>query len=147
MDWKRYQPRRSGQCHIDIGGEDVLADFELGIIETGRTRVFSGEYIKVIVPEGDEWLAEGWSPLAALRALDEEIALVGARLLCAGLHEGFYESGLSAGTGYGYIHGYRGAVHMLERPSLIAKDEQASQPSSDAAEILAAVRERAHEGR
>jgi hypothetical protein len=65
-------------------------------------------------------------------------------LLCAGLVDGFYESGLSADTGYGYIDGYPRAVHMMERPRLPALNEAATPASTAAgvAEALASMRER-----
>lgn len=145
MDWKNYQQRRTGECHIDLDGEGILAEFGMGIIETGRQRVFAGHYIKVLGPEGEEWLGEDASSMrAALRALDEDIGRDGGRLLCAGLYDGFQESGLSMDTGYGYLHGYRGAVHMMERPRLLALDEAraAANTPSGAAGVLASMRER-----
>ncbi len=124
MDWKKHRQRRAGECHIDLKGEGIVAEFEMGIVETGRQRVYAGHYIKVIGPDGEEWTGEdAWSVREALRELDEEIGRDGGRLLCAGLHGGFRESGLSADTGYGYIDGHRGAVHMMERPSLLPKGE------------------------
>lgn len=116
----------------------------MGIIETGRQRVFSGHYIKVLGPDGEEWLGEDTSSMrAALRALDEDIGHDGGRLLCAGLLDGFRESGLSVDTGYGYIGDYPRAVHMMERPRLIAWDEAAAAASvpTGAAELLASMRE------
>jgi len=143
MEWKKYQGRASGRCEIDLRGEGVLADFEIGIIETGRSRVFAGYYIKVITEDGEEWVEEDpGSVRAALQALDELVAFDGGRLLCAGLHPDFYESGLSANTGFGYIESYRGAVHMMERPSLISECEQQAPKPSGAAKVLAAMRER-----
>lgn len=145
MSWKKHRPRREGECHIDLNGEGVIAEFEMGIIETGRQRVFSGHYIMVRGPEGEEWLGEDASSMrAALRALDEDVERDGGRLLCAGLHDGFHESGLSMDTGYGYLHGYPRAVHMMERPRLLAIDEAraAANTSSGVAELLASMRER-----
>lgn len=148
MDWKNYRPRRTGECHMDLNGNGILAEFEMGITETGRQRVFSGHYIKVLGPEGEEWLGEDASSMrAALWALDEDIGHDGGRLLCAGLLGGFRESGLSVDTGYGYIDGYPRAVHMMERPRLIALDEAAAATSAPtgAAELLASMRERMRE--
>lgn len=145
MTWKKHRPRREGECQIDLKGEGIIAEFEMGIIETGRQRVYSGHYIKVISPDGEEWLGEDASSVrGALRALDDEVGRDGGRLLCAGLHDGFYESGLSADTGYGYIDGYPGALHMMERPRLLAIEEAAAAAStpSGAAEVLASMRER-----
>lgn len=145
MIWKKYQQRRTGECHIDLNGEGILAEFEMGIIETGRQGVFFGHYIKVLGPDCEEWLGEDASSMrAALRALDEDIGRDGGRLLCAGLLDGFQESGLSVDTGYGYIDSYPRAVHMMERPRLFAMDEAAAAASapSGAAKVLASMRER-----
>lgn len=145
MIWKKYRARREGECHVDLNGEDVIADFEMGIIETGRQREYSGHYIKMLGPNGEEWLGEDASSVrAALCALDEDVGRDGGRLLCAGLLDGFQESGLSVDTGYGYIDGYPRAIHMMERPRLLAMDEAAAAASapSDAAEVLASLRER-----
>jgi hypothetical protein len=131
MSWKKHRPRRDGECHIDLEGQDVIARFEMGIIETGRQRVSTGHFIKVYGPEGKEWLGEDASSMrAALRELDEIIGRDGGRLLCAGLHDGFFESGLSLDTGFGYIHHYPRAVHMMERPRLLAIDEAAAAAST-----------------
>ena len=56
------------------------------------------------------------SVVAALRVIDGELAETGGRVLCAGLHPDFYETALS--EGFGYISGYRDAVHIMERPLL-----------------------------
>lgn len=145
MIWKKYQPRRKGDCHIELNGEDVIVEFEIGLIETGRQRIFSGHYIKALGPDGEEWLGEDTSSVrAALRALDEDVGHDRGRLLCAGLLDGFRESGLSVDTGYGYIDGYPRAVHMMERPRLLTMDEAAAAAStpSGAAEVLASMRKR-----
>lgn len=144
MNWKKHRQRRGGECHIDLRGEGIVAEFEMGIIETGRQRVFAGHYIKVLGPDSEEWLGEDTTSMrAALRALDEDIGHDGGRLLCAGLLDGFRESGLSVDTGYGYIDGYPRAVHMMERPRLIALDEAAAASvPNGAAELLASMRKR-----
>lgn len=145
MIWKKHRARREGDCHVDLNGEDTIAEFEMGIIETGRQRVYSGHYIKVRGPEGEQWLGEDAASVrAALRALDEDIGHDGGRLLCAGLLDRFQESGLSVDTGYGYIDGYSRAVHMMERPRLLAMDEAVAMASapSGAAKVLASMRER-----
>jgi len=145
MVWKKHRAHREGECHVNLNGEGIIAQFEMGIVETGRQRVYSGNYVKVIGPDGEEWLGEDASSMRdALRALDEDIGRDGGRLLCAGLVDGFYESGLSVDTGYGYIDGYPRAVHMMERPRLPALNEAAAPASTatDAAEVLASRQER-----
>ena len=131
MEWKKYQARASGQCAVDLRGEGVLADFEMGIIETGRSRAFFGYYIKIT------------SAHAALRALDEEVALDDGRLLCAGLRDDFHETGLSANTGFGYIEGFRHALHMMDRAPFLPEGAALAPHDNAAKEILAAMRKRA----
>jgi len=46
MSWKKYQPRRSGECHVNLNGEGLALPFEIGIVETRRSRVFAGHYVK-----------------------------------------------------------------------------------------------------
>jgi len=144
MEWKKYQARASGQCAVDLRGEGVLADFEMGIIETGRSRAFFGYYIKITSEEGGEWIGEDrWSAHAALRALDEEVALDDGRLLCAGLRDDFHETGLSANTGFGYIEGFRHALHMMDRAPFLPEGAALAPHDNAAKEILAAMRKRA----
>ena len=144
MEWKKYQPRASGQCAMDLRGDGVLADFEMGIIETGRSRVFAGYYIKVISEDGEEWVDEDpGSVRAALHALDDQVAFDGGRLLCAGLRDDFHETGLSANTGFGYIEGFRHALHMMDRAPFLPEGAALAPCDNAAKEILAAMRKRA----
>jgi hypothetical protein len=99
----------------------------------------------VTSPNGEEWLSENAPSMrAALHALDQEIERDGGRLLCAGLHNDFYESGLSAGTGYVYISGYPRTYHMMERTRLILIDEAeavAGAKTNAVKKVLALLRE------
>lgn len=117
MSWKKYQPGKLGECDLALDGEAVAARYEVGLIETGRSRVFAGYYIRVTSPEGVEWLGEDTrSILGALHAANEVAANDGGALMCAGLDDDFYETGLSGNTGYGYI-GRSDAIYMMDRPS------------------------------
>ncbi len=117
MSWKKYQPGKSGECDLAFDGEVVAARYEVGFIETGRSRVFAGYYIRVTSPEGAVWLGEDTrSILGALRAAHKVAANDRGALICAGLDDGFYETGLSGNTGYGYI-GRSDAIYMMDRLS------------------------------
>lgn len=118
-----YMPRRSGKCHIDLHGSGEVGEIEMGVIEVDQGAdflerpCFGGYYVKLIEPDGGVRIGHSASSVvAAMKALDDEMAESGGRLLCAGLHPDFYETGLSEGTGFGYIKGYRDAVHIFERP-------------------------------
>jgi len=128
MERIELHPRGNGKCHIDINGVGEVADFEMGVIgispPTGVAEFprVAGYYVKLVGPEGQQWMGRSSaSVVSAMRAADDEMGLEGARLLCAGVHNGFYETGLSEGTGYGYISGYRDAVHIFERPLLASR--------------------------
>jgi len=115
MVWRKYQARRSGECWIDITGEHRVR-FEVGIVETGRSRVYEGVYLKVWGPDGQEWLGEDrWSLLRALHDVAGQIESAGGKMMCTGLDPKFYETGLSSGTGYGYIEGHGEALYMMDR--------------------------------
>lgn len=118
MSWKKYQPIKSGDCDLAFDGEVAAAHYEVGLIETGRSRVFAGYYVRVTSSEGGEWLGEdARSMLGALHAAHEVAAHDRGALMCAGLDDGFYETGLSGNTGYGYI-GRSDAIYMMDRLSL-----------------------------
>lgn len=113
MSWKKYQPRKEGECDLSLDGEVVAARYEVGLIETGRSRVFAGYFIRLTSTEGDEWLGEdARSILGALHAANEVAAADRYALMCAGLCDDFYETGLSANTGYGYI-GSSDVIYMM----------------------------------
>ncbi len=117
MPWKHYEPQRSGRCHIDIAGDDTRAKFEMGVVTTGKQRVFFGYYKKVVSPDGVEGTGESPATIRkALHSLGDQLANGGRRLLCAGRHDCFYESGLSFNSGFGYIEGRDGSLHMMDRP-------------------------------
>jgi len=125
MDRIRYHPRRSGQCHVAFKDGGEVAGFEYGVMDVERDVEFlerprfAGYYVRIIGTDGAEWIGRStMSVVAALRVIDDEFAETGGRVLCAGLHPDFYETALSEGSGFGYISGYRDAVHIMERPLL-----------------------------
>ena len=120
MIWKKYEGHRSGECWIDLAGE-VWAEFEVGVIETGRQRVYEGLYLKITMSDGRSWIGEDrWSRLTALHDVSRQIEAEGGTMMCVGLDPRFYESGLSAGSGYGYIDGHCGALYMMELHPFVA---------------------------
>lgn len=142
MAWKKYRSLKSGQCHVDMKGEGEVFAFQMGLIETGQCRVFAGYYIKVTDEDGEEWTGEdGASVLGALRALDDDIGQSGGRLLCAGLRDDFYESGLSANSGFGYLKGSATPIHVMARGPLPPINEGGASPSM-VSQILERLRNR-----
>ncbi|MEG3153479.1 hypothetical protein [Sphingomonas sp. RB1R13] len=96
----------------------VKADGEYGTISTGRTETFYGYYVRILSPNGDEWLGEDRHSLReALRKAAEALHSDGWTLLAIGLAPEWRESGLSQNSGWGYhpSHADR-RKHMLEPP-------------------------------
>lgn len=97
--------QQGGECPIAFGAEFLVADWEFGLIETGRSGLFNGYFVRV--SSGDcEWL--GSDPHSLRRAL--RLAAVacqrdGYTLGVVGLSDRFQESGLSYNTGYGWVEG------------------------------------------
>ena len=119
--WRKYKGRdrlcrlvrtsndqsESGEVH------DVPA--QCGVVHTGKQRVFAGYFVQVVLPSGDEVLAEDPHILwRALVSVEEKLRAAGWSLDAIGLSPDWQESGLSANSGYGYHPDVDGAVHFFE---------------------------------
>jgi hypothetical protein len=112
--WRQYGVQRAGRCLVNLRG-CIDAEFEIGIIETGRSRVYAGIFLKITLPDGWSCIGEDrWSPIAALHDVARRIEAEGGAMMCVGLDPRFNESGLSSGTGYGYLDGQGEALYMME---------------------------------
>lgn len=118
MPWEHFDIRRSGSCmaRIDETGEILTCDYETGIISTGKTRVFWG--YQIIIRMGWKEIigrSKGYSETYALALKDctEQLAAMGITLLVAGNSADYSESALSGGSGYGYLEGKQGGVHLM----------------------------------
>ena len=118
MTWRHYETRSTGAVLVNKSGIPLAATYEMGIVSTGRSRVWAGHFVSVTLPSDTEFSGEDEHSLrAALRKLDAHFAAVDLELRCVGLDPEFSESGLSVDTGWGYVPGGDGAVHMMDAPS------------------------------
>ena len=114
MEWRHYEVRASGATLIEDDGRTIAATYEMGIVSTGRSRVFAGHFIRVTLPSGTEFTGENEHSLrSALWRLASNLSAVDFQLCCAGLDPGWRESGLSVDTGWGYFVFYPEPVHMM----------------------------------
>lgn len=98
---------QSGQI---IGGTGIC-----GTIETGGSRTFHSYYSRVQFANGIDVVEEHPRHLlTSLAELAAKIETQGLQLMCAGLAEDFYESGLSYNSGWGYLRGASEAVHIMD---------------------------------
>lgn len=113
--WRHYEARQSGECIVVDDTGTKLVRFDLGIVETGRSRVFAGYFITIRLGDDENISGEDeGSLIAALWRLARNVSARGLRLRCAGLSGQFRESGLSENTGYGYFGRQQKPMHMMD---------------------------------
>lgn len=113
-NWHHFWVKNAGMVELRIDGETVDGAFEIGLIETGRQRVFHCYFVKVDFG-GRHWIGtDQWSVRSALEKLATTLAGEGIELKCAGLSGNWYETGLSENSGYGYIDEVDRRVFIME---------------------------------
>ena len=115
MTWRLHEVRRAGECTVvDTDGEKPVR-YEVGVVETGRSRVFAGYFVHITLGDDEQITAEDAGSLVhALRRLASNISASGPRLNCVGLSAQWRESGLSENTGFGYFGPHQQPMHMME---------------------------------
>ena len=115
--WLHFEPRIVGLCMLHNGNAEVEARFQTGLIESGKSRVYEGLYVKVRYGQILSWLGrDRWSFQKALLEVAMKARDDGYELRCAGVSPDWYETGLSSGSGYGYLKGreHEGAFHICD---------------------------------
>lgn len=118
-NWLKFDVRIEGVCEATRNGNPWIARYQAGIAESGRSRVYAGVFVKLIGPDGREWLGQdSWSYLTSLKQIFSAISAEGIELVCAGLDPSWYTTGLSDGSGHGYLRGREdeGAFHVMDQP-------------------------------
>lgn len=116
-NWHHHEPHTIGLTCVIDHDRDFDCPYEIGSITTGRQRVFHRYYVKVIAPNGADIIGTSEHSLReALLDVDRQLDQRELTLLAAGTYPEFYESGLSANTGYGYIPSCDFVVHMMDMP-------------------------------
>lgn len=113
--WRHYTVRGTGECTLSNEGVEKLVHYDIGIVETGRSRVFAGYFIKVTLVDGEEIIGEdGGSMIRALKCVVQNTSERDLRLNCVGLSPQWRQSGLSENTGWGYFGPQQRLMHMME---------------------------------
>lgn len=117
MAWEHFEIKDTGCCKVfnTQTASEISAVYEIGILSTGRSRVFWGDQIIVYIEQTsfigrNKGNSESYHP--ALRDLNEKLAAKDLRLLVAGNHPSYIESPMSGLSGYGYI-GRGGSCKMM----------------------------------
>lgn len=114
-NWRHYGVRKFGECTVSDDGKEKLVHYEMGVVETGRSRVFAGYFFRVSLADDEQITAEdGGSMIAALWRLARNLLARGLYLQCAGMSSKWRESGLSQNTGWGYYGPQQQPMHMLD---------------------------------
>lgn len=115
MGWRHYEVRQSGDCEVLRDGEPSLVRFDIGIVETGRTRAFAGHFVRLSLTDGRQITGEDERSLrAALWRLARNVTPLWLNINCVGLNAEFTESGLSVDTGWGYWGPHSEPMHMMD---------------------------------
>ncbi len=115
MAWRHYEVRQSDDCEVRDEDGISLLRFTMGIVETGKQRVFAGHFVRLIFANREPITGEDEHSLrAALWKLARNIEPLGLTLNCVGLSAKFNESGLSMDTGWGYWGPHTEPMHMMD---------------------------------
>jgi hypothetical protein len=115
MVWRNYEARQSGDCEVRHDGKTLRAHYDIGIVETGRSRVFAGHFVRLTLSDGEQITGEDDRSLrGALWRLAREVSAVGLTINCVGLSAKFSESGLSVDSGRGYWGRHQRPMHMMD---------------------------------
>lgn len=113
--WRHYEVRRSGECTVVDRHGEQLVRYEMGTVETGRSRVFAGYFVHITLGDDKQITVEDAGSLVhALRRLASNISASGPRLNCVGLSTQWRESGLSENSGFGYFGPQQQPMHMMD---------------------------------
>ncbi len=115
MVWRHYEARQSGECQVEQRGRVSVNRYDIGIVETGRSRVFAGHFVRLTLSDGEQITGEDDRSLrGALWRLAREVGAVGLTMNCVGLSAKFSESGLSVDSGRGYWGRHQRPMHMMD---------------------------------
>jgi hypothetical protein len=116
MGWRHYDVRAAGMVTIlGKSGVPVAVPYELGFVDTGRSRVFAGYFVRVTLDTEGVISSEDdhsfFRAVCKLAALLKEMSLT---LICAGTDPRWAESGLSFNSGWGYLPDHDAPVHIMK---------------------------------
>lgn len=115
MGWRHYETRQSDDCEAEGSRGKSRLRYDMGIVETGRSRVFAGHFVRLRLVNEKQITGEDEHSLrAALWRLARNIEPLGLTLNCVGLSAEFSESGLSVDTGWGYWGSLSEPMHMMD---------------------------------
>lgn len=113
MIWKQYSCRYSVTASAEYGGKTVEYTIEIGVLMTGKTRMHSGYYCRVSAGDIYECAEAGSMYHATIKATGT-LMTKGVHLHIYARQPDFYESGLSADSGWGYVRDAQKPVLMID---------------------------------
>ena len=116
MEWRHYDVRAAGMVTVlDNNGLPIEVPYELGFVDNGRSRVFSGYFVRVrLDTEGVTSSEDEHSFFRAVRKLAALLDKMCLTLICAGTDPRWAESGLSFNSGWGYLPDHDDPVHIMK---------------------------------
>lgn len=114
QNWESCSPISTGACRVaSESSTDLAGTYKLVSVATGRSKVFWG-YRLTLEVDGRQFVGEDQhNMIDAVRQCGYVMQAAGYTLCVNAMSDSFQESGLSANSGYGYIHGREGPEHMM----------------------------------
>lgn len=108
----------AGECTLVGEAGWTSGTFDIGVVETGRSRVFAGYYAAIVDQNGSSHSAEHPHSLrrAVISVACDELDPAGWTLVAAAMEtEEYFESGLSENSGFLWAHSNLSRpIHMME---------------------------------
>lgn len=123
MEWRQDEVWKTGLASIVRPEGQLECNWCIGIVATGRQRVFHAYFVEITTPAGETYRGEDrYGIVAALESLAEKVAGHGWKLAVAGLAPEWGESALSSNSSFGWWDGHDEPVHMMDPPVWLGHD-------------------------
>jgi len=117
MVWKHYKGSHRTTINMQ-NGQSYEATIEIGTLLTGKSRMHSGYYCRIVCGEFDEY-SEASSIFQAVHLAICNAIENGFTINIYAMRPDFYESGLSADTGWGYVNDIKKPVLMIDQIGVV----------------------------
>lgn len=125
MGWRHDEVWKTGIASIVRPEAQLECSWCVGVVATGRQRVFHAYFVEISTPAGETYRGEDrYGIVAALHSAADKIASDGWKLAVAGLAPEWSESGISFNSSFGWWNGHNQPVHMMDTPVWLGHDPE-----------------------
>lgn len=114
MEWKHFRMMHKSSV-TGICNQDILPCLiEIGRVETGKNRVQMGSYCRIECG-GYQICSEETTLFQSVIKASGQLEEIGIEINIYAFQKGFYESGMSANTGWGYSVNIHHPILMIDQ--------------------------------